>query len=431
MIKLIIFIAIIALQIGCGKSNQSTYNTPKETKNNSKPFSPNVIYGEDNRLDLYQVNDSKLHQLSRSTVALINTKNLILNDVGEYQLTTSEYGKRYGLCSDEAFFTQKSAAFCSGFLVQEDIIITAGHCIKHQADCENTNFLFDYGYYNADQQLERFQKDQVYSCKNIIKSYQQAGDADYAVIQLDRPVQYRTPMKLALENELKINDEVFVIGHPAGLPVKYAPDGNVRRINSSYFTAGLDTYGGNSGSAVFNSNTNSVEGILVRGEMDFVFDRAGCRRSKKCAAGGCRGEDVTNIQVAKAYIPDSEVQKPSPQIFSSKNPLEILDFQSQTSDITVNTISEYVGQVYIKVDLEHTYIGDLTLILSSPGNKTYRLHYKNGYSADFIKGIYGQNLIPIDTIEGLRPQLGVWSLKIEDHHLGDSGVLHSWSVIFD
>jgi hypothetical protein len=65
-------------------------------------------------------------------------------------------------------------------------------------------------------------------------------------------------------------------------------------VNNVYFRANLDTYGGNSGSAVFDANTGVVEGILVRGENDFVT-RGSCRATNYCPANGCRGEDVTHI----------------------------------------------------------------------------------------------------------------------------------------
>jgi hypothetical protein len=61
---------------------------------------------------------------------------------------------------------------------------------------------------------------------------------------------------------------------------------------SAFFVANLDTYGGNSGSPVFNSVTHEVEGILVRGEADFV-QQGNCRVSLVCPSTGCRGEDVT------------------------------------------------------------------------------------------------------------------------------------------
>ncbi|MGK7898838.1 MAG: serine protease [Xenococcus sp. (in: cyanobacteria)] len=55
----------------------------------------------------------------------------------------------------------------------------------------------------------------------------------------------------------KIKDEknVFVIGHPSGLPLKFANGTQVRDHSpSSFFVANLDTYGGNSGSPVFNED---------------------------------------------------------------------------------------------------------------------------------------------------------------------------------
>ncbi|MFN8369647.1 MAG: S46 family peptidase [Bacteriovoracaceae bacterium] len=89
-----------------------------------------------------------------------------------------------------------------------------------------------------------------------------------------------------------------------GLPTKISDGANVRTNNNpKYFVANLDTYGGNSGSAVFNTKTGEVEGILVRGENDYVYDSAqGCRVSNKCTNAGCRGEDVTRITNIKELM---------------------------------------------------------------------------------------------------------------------------------
>ena len=66
--------------------------------------------------------------------------------------------------------------------------------------------------------------------------------------------------------------------------------------------ANLDTYGGNSGSPVFNAQNNKVEGILVRGETDFVSNGQ-CNVSLVCPSTGCRGEDVTRATVWSAKVP--------------------------------------------------------------------------------------------------------------------------------
>ncbi len=73
---------------------------------------------------------------------------------------------------------------------------------------------------------------------------------------------------------------LVVIGRPSGLPTKVADGAQVRSVNDVFLVANLDTYGGNSGSAVFNAVTGVVEGILVRGDTDYVYNaQLGCRVS--------------------------------------------------------------------------------------------------------------------------------------------------------
>jgi len=87
------------------------------------------------------------------------------------------------------------------------------------------------------------------------------------------------------------------------LPVKLSGGAAVRNLMGEvgYFTANLDTYGGNSGSAVFNNVTGEIEGVLVRGETDFVR-QGNCRISYVCENNGCRGEDVTKASYVKQKI---------------------------------------------------------------------------------------------------------------------------------
>jgi hypothetical protein len=78
-----------------------------------------------------------------------------------------------------------------------------------------------------------------------------------------------------------------MIGHPVGLPLKYAGGAWVRdNQNKSYVVCNLDI-GGNSGSPVINDDEpHEIEGILVRGDTDFkqVGD---CQRSNICPNSGC------------------------------------------------------------------------------------------------------------------------------------------------
>src|SRR5690606_3208625 len=136
-----------------------------------------------------------------------------------------------------------------------------------------------------------------YSCAKIInRSLNGATQDDWALLQLDRKVTDRSPLTYRTSGKPNVQDPLVVIGHPTGVPTKIADGANVRSLKGTYFVANLDTFGGNSGSAVFNAETGVVEGILVRGTTDYVYDREQkCQVSNVCTNSGCRGEDVTYI----------------------------------------------------------------------------------------------------------------------------------------
>ena len=117
---------------------------------------------------------------------------------------------------------------------------------------------------------------------------------DFALIQLDRKVTDRRVLEIRKKGKISKGEPLVVIGHPTGIPTKIADGANVRSLDGTYFTANLDTYGGNSGSAVFNANTGVVEGILVRGATDYV-SRGGCQVTNVLGNNQGRGEDVTYI----------------------------------------------------------------------------------------------------------------------------------------
>lgn len=259
-----------------------------------------VIYGEDNRMDVFESKSASLVELSRSTAAMIANANLRLR--GAETLISGQTLKNRGVCAKERFSHQMAAASCSGFLVSDNILVTAGHCIKSMTECQNYQWVFDYKVESRDQVSISVPKSSVYSCKKIIsRALDPLSKDDYAVIELDRSVNDRRPLTLRKDGRVSRGDSVAVIGHPSGLPTKITDDAQVRNLSSKFFVANLDTYGGNSGSAVFNTRTLEVEGILVRGETDYVSDAAeGCKVSYKCAENGCRGEDVTYITNVEA-----------------------------------------------------------------------------------------------------------------------------------
>ncbi len=265
----------------------------------AQAIAPKVIYGEDNRLDYYQVQNPQIRALSERTVALIRTANL--DPQGAWtNLRTNGYGESYGLCTDEPYYDQPTVAFCSGSLVAPDVVISAGHCVRDQSSCDRTSFVFGYRLSEAGQMPTRVPTSAVYTCRHLIQSKADPKGEDFSVIQLDRAVLNLSPLTLS-QTPVAQDTPLMVMGHPAGLPLKIASGANVRSLGAGFFVANLDTYGGNSGSAVFDAQTGLVAGILVRGEYD--FENAGsCRRSKRCESSGCRGEDVTHIEAVMPFL---------------------------------------------------------------------------------------------------------------------------------
>ena len=119
---------------------------------------------------------------------------------------------------------------------------------------------------------------------------------DFALIRLKRKVTDRRILDYRRNGQITRGTKLVVIGHPTGLPTKIADGASVRSLSRMHFTADLDTYGGNSGSAVFNAETGVVEGILVRGATDYVYNSSqGCSESNILGQNAGRGEDVTYI----------------------------------------------------------------------------------------------------------------------------------------
>lgn len=253
-----------------------------------------VIYGTDNRADLYDVADPAVLECARGVAAVVDAALVSDNGDGTSTLTHSPFGKMFSLCTSEPFFNQPVVGWCSGFLVASDIVATAGHCLD-SGSLGRWRFVFGFRMSDEDNAILTIPNDDIFEGVGIIAREMNA--ADYALIRLNRVVETRNPLELRKEGVIGLDQKVYVIGHPCGLPAKYAPDAVVRgNSHGKFFTANLDTYGGNSGSPVFNQDNHCVEGILVRGETDFLSNGT-CRVSNTCPTTGCRGEDVCRTTV--------------------------------------------------------------------------------------------------------------------------------------
>lgn len=250
-----------------------------------------IVYGQDNRIETYQANEIQ-KMLANSTAGMLPTVKAI--DVGTHvMLPPATIVKDFGLCQDERFAEQPSSVICSGFLVGPDLLVTAGHCITNQDSCDKMSWVFDYKVKESTKTTDILvPKENVYKCSKVIDAKLGGGGAntrDYSLVKLDRVVEGRTPLKYRTEGKIADSKSIMVIGHPSGLPQKVADNANVfDNTANTYFETNLDTFGGNSGSAVFDAKTGIVEGILVRGAKDYIGDDCGARVNNEV-------EDITGL----------------------------------------------------------------------------------------------------------------------------------------
>jgi hypothetical protein len=247
-----------------------------------------LIYGSDDRYEVSEYSNPVFVSKARSVALKVSNKRLSEDreDPTLVNFATRKLKQTIPqICPTERFIDQVSLGDCSGFLISPTKLVTAGHCMLTQAECTGSKWVFDF---RAETKV--FKKSDVYSCKKIVVQkfvYDKKQVSDYAIIELDRPVFNRPTLDYRKHGIVDRETSLVVIGHPMGLPMKITDGGRVTGMNDleldhrflsafqrrSYFTTNIDSYAGNSGSPVFNYETGKVEGILIQGADDFIFNQ--------------------------------------------------------------------------------------------------------------------------------------------------------------
>lgn len=272
-----------------------------------------VIYGEDDRHEVKESLNSVYKRQAKSVATVVRKYQIEESIEGLWRIQGEEFGDLHNLCPEERFYEQLVIGNCSGFLIADDLLLTAGHCVPGNWSCRQSAFVF--GYESTDKASSsgvlEFPKDDVYFCEEVVKMKNLSEfSVDFALLKLDRKVKDREPLTLRSKfGRVYKGLDVYAIGYPAGLPVKIMKNAVVLESKkNAYFTADIDSMVGFSGSPVFNTYSHDVEGMLISGEKDFVLTQDGCYVSNKCDVSRdkkCNGEIIQRISEIKPYIPDS------------------------------------------------------------------------------------------------------------------------------
>jgi hypothetical protein len=241
-----------------------------------------VVYDEDDRRDYYEVQGTSERRLFKAhSVAFVRDYRVesLLDGTLSGIPTWQELEQ---LCPGEPFAAQPSAAFCSGVLVGDGLVLTSRHCFR---DPEFAKSRVVFGYYlDTTEHLAVTERD-IHEITSI--SLSSESGLDYAWVRFaGETTQGHFPVPVVWSSPPVVEGErLIAVSSGGGIPLKLDRGGMVidtRPETQDYFITDLDAFRGGSGSGVFNT-AGALVGIVKGGSGDFVRTESGCRETVRLA----------------------------------------------------------------------------------------------------------------------------------------------------
>jgi len=282
--------------LGCSASSESAAHLDNA-----------IVYGSDDRKEYFEVTDPAARALMSESLVAIVPRAWITNTPAGPLLTAPSWGDAGGLCPDEPFADEPAAALCSGVLLDWDLVLTAGHCLRQLA-LDDLAVVFHY-HYDSPGELAFSNADVVEPLEILSEKLDPAGNVprlDYAWLRLKTPVSpRREPASVRVTaRPMEVGAPIISVSTGGGTPMKLDSGGRVRDPRSAsldYFIADTDTVKGSSGGAAFDEEL-ALAGILVRGAPDLVSTDEGCQVTRHEADGQLAAEQFTYAAAAVAEL---------------------------------------------------------------------------------------------------------------------------------
>ena len=187
------------------------------------------------------------------------------------------------LCPQDPFYGQPTpGGACTAFLVDQDKVLTAGHCSPPVGNCSSRYVVFDWAILeemnpppsSGDVVIPR---ENVARCIEVLVDESPMSDGelptvpenhDWALWKVEQLPPSRVPLPVDLDESIELGEAVAMLGHPARILLK----GEVGTITGTgaHGSAGLHPVPGSSGSPVVSLSTGKAVGIATSGGMTFV-----------------------------------------------------------------------------------------------------------------------------------------------------------------
>lgn len=222
------------------------------------------------------ITDSTIIATGQAVAAIIHTKDLDnFGSIWKIHTDTLKNTAEGGvlLCELSDYFDAPVTTVAgTAFLVDSNLVVTAAHVADTSAFLKDHRFVFGYAWLDSVTARVDLVDDDVYQGKSI-NFWVNDGGRDIALIELERDVVGRSPVKLGWPDRLASTDDVYAIGYPHGLPLTYTDAGGViDNTPCSFFSCDLEIAEFNSGSPVFNSSHAAV-GVV---NFDYANARVYC-----------------------------------------------------------------------------------------------------------------------------------------------------------